>query len=352
MVNSPFFAVNVYNTEDIVARVFVGSTQNGLEAVTSNGMEFVGWLDHVKTDSRVVIKPNFTFPFYKPGVSTSPAAIEAVIRVLARVTQNITMVESDGGANSWKAEDAFEGHDLPRLCGEYGVKAVNLTKGKKEDVTFALRSGDIKISLPSLLLHETDVLITMPVPKIHCMTVASLALKNQWGCLPEAARRFTYHSRFDELIVKLNQLLKPQLVIADCTHMITGNGPMFGDLVRPEMMVVSNNIGAFELAMLEIMGLSKLKIRHIVEAQRQGMVPNSLDGVQFNKDPGPWKKHEFHLERTFQNYIALVGFRSRLITWLGYESPLAGPLHTLLYLVTGGNPLQLAVDRRKQEVQP
>lgn len=322
--------------------------------VTDRLKEAYEWLrldSRIPEGARVLIKPNFTFPFYKPGVTTSVAVIEALVSILGARTDRISIGETDGGAHSWKAEEAFEGHDLPRIAKEYGVSLVNLTKSPREWVELPLRRETIRIELPRILIRETDVFITMPVPKIHSMTKVSLALKNQWGCIPAAEKRFRWHSRFDEMICALNQVLRPRIVVGDCTYMLTGNGPMFGEQIKTDMLVVSDDIGAFELAMLHLMGLEDWRIGHMEEARIRGMMPYSIEKVNFNTDWQPFRSDRFFLKRTIQNWIALAGFESRFVTWFGYESAVAKPLHRLLYAVKG-NPLKEAIMKREQGGNP
>ncbi len=47
--------------------------------------------------SRVFIKPNLTFPTFKPGVITNPACLEQLIIALKDYTDDITVGEADGG---------------------------------------------------------------------------------------------------------------------------------------------------------------------------------------------------------------------------------------------------------------
>ncbi len=46
----------------------------------------------------------------------------------------------------------------------------------------ALRPG-LRVPRPRLLADETDLFISMPVPKVHVNTVLSGAIKNQWGVI-------------------------------------------------------------------------------------------------------------------------------------------------------------------------
>ncbi|MDP2690576.1 MAG: DUF362 domain-containing protein, partial [Deltaproteobacteria bacterium] len=258
-----------------------------------------------------------------------------------------TIGETDGGANAWKAEEAFEGHGLGSIRRAHGIRTMNLTRAERETVEVPVgRWKKVRVELPKILLRETDVFITIPVPKIHCMTKVSLGLKNQWGCIPYSEKRFTFHPHFDEMIWRLNRLFNPKIIVGDCTWMLTGSGPMFGEQIKTDMITVSNDIGSFELGMLHLMGLESWKISHIRAAKRNGMVPASMDEIEFNADWKRYRSDRFFLKRTLQNYIALAGFKSRFITWFGYESFLAQPLHDILYAIKGGDPLKKAVRER------
>lgn len=323
-------------------KVYINKLKNDARDKLQDALIWIGADSLIKPDAHVFIKPNFTFPFFKPGVTTSPEMIDALVSVLKTKTKNIIIGETDGGANSWKAEEAFEGHDVPRICRDHGIKMLNLSKSERKLMIFELNRKEIKIELPRILLEGIDVFITMPVPKIHCMTKVSLGLKNQWGCISSAEKRFRYHPYFDELVCYINKALRVNIVVGDATYMLTGNGPMFGEQIKMDMLVVSNDIGSFELAMLHLMQLESWNIGHIKMAQHMGIVPHSIDEITFNKDWDQFKSNKFFLKRTLQNYIALAGFKSRFITWFGYESVCAEPLHKVLYAIKG-NPLREAM---------
>ena len=88
----------------------------------------------------------------------------------------------------WPAEEAFDGHGIPEMCRRYGARAINLTSYPREKVETEIAGRRRRVELSKLLTRETDVFITMPVPKLHMMTGVSLGFKNQWGCLPDVKR--------------------------------------------------------------------------------------------------------------------------------------------------------------------
>jgi uncharacterized protein (DUF362 family) len=186
-------------------------------------------------------------------VTTSPVVVREPVRILRAITSHIAIVETDGGYGAWKVADAFKGHGIDQLEREFGVKAVNLCDEPREMIHFRSRRQDCELPLPTRLLHHTDVFITMPVPKIHCMTGLTLAYKNQWGCIPDIMR-LRRHYIFNDAIVAINQALKPE-VLGDGTYFLDDNGPMAGTPVPMGLIIAANNAGAFDRYVSELMDI-------------------------------------------------------------------------------------------------
>ena len=52
-------------------------------------LEFTEWKSHVKTDSTVFVKPNFMFPYYKEGVTTSPKLLRNLLEIIKDRADNV-----------------------------------------------------------------------------------------------------------------------------------------------------------------------------------------------------------------------------------------------------------------------
>ena len=61
-----------------IERMIHGRFKNNV----ASALGWLGWERIVAKNATVFIKPNYTYPFYKPGVTTSPELLEAVISVL------------------------------------------------------------------------------------------------------------------------------------------------------------------------------------------------------------------------------------------------------------------------------
>jgi len=295
-------------------------------------LEWLDWERLIPYGSRVFIKPNLTWPTPLPGVTTSPKAMESLAIVLKERTDQIIFGESDGGYHAYDIEEAFEGHQLYALRDKYGVGVVNLTDQPSENVEGIIGGKRVIVNLPSLLLHGIDVFITMPVPKTHVMTKVSLAFKNQWGCIP-SPMRLREHYDFDHKIILINKLLKPRLAIMDGTHFLSGAGPMTGNVIGMNLLIVGDDIGVTSSITCEIMGFSFNSIRHFKVAKREGLFPQNHEEVITNIPISQFMTYQFVMKRALLDWVSLIGFRSKFFTNLFWDSSFGYALHKFLFLV-------------------
>ncbi len=315
-------------------RLSIHKNNGNLELAVRTALQGAGILARITSGTRVALKPNFTYPYYKPGVTTSPEVIRAAVKVIREYSEHITVVETDGGYGAWQAKEAFEGHDLFSMAKDLGIQVVNLCEGERELISFQSGWRRYQVPLPKMLLHDTEVFITMPVPKIHAMTVLSMAYKNQWGCVPDIMR-LRRHYIFDDAIVAINRALKPA-VLSDGTFLLDEHGPMDGKPVRLDYIIAASDAGAFDRYVSELMGVNWRRVRHLRRAVALGDMPAELSAIECNCQPSQMKTHTFHLRRGLRDWIAFTGFKSRFITWLGYESWFGRVvLHWILYAIAG-----------------
>ncbi|MBI2872226.1 MAG: DUF362 domain-containing protein [Chloroflexi bacterium] len=317
----------------MTARVsVVRQGQGPLRERVLEALEWIHWQDAVQPGARVFIKPNLTWHTPMPGVTTSPEVIEALVSILRERTPHITIGESDGGYHAFRAEEAFEKHRLYEMASKYNVQVVSLNRVPAEEVSVAIAGKTVQVLLPTLLVQQTDVFISMPVPKVHAMTRVSLGFKNQWGCIPDTMR-LKNHALFDEKIVAINQLLRPRIVLYDGTYFLDKSGPMTGEPVPMGLLIAASDIGAGDFVCSTIMGVSPKSVEHFRVARRAGMMPAALQDIQLNDPLDQYIVRRFRLQRSPLNYVALLGFGHSWLTTLLYDSPIGTFLHKVLYTI-------------------
>lgn len=311
--------------------VYLGRLSNGkLETQIEAALGWLDWEKIVASGARVAIKPNLTWRRHIPGVTVTPDFLAAFVRVIRSRTPHILIVESDGGYHGYSAEEAFQGHGLYELAKSTGAQLLNLSRAPRERVSGAIDGRSVSLELPSTLLRETDTFITIPVPKIHAMTGVSLGFKNQWGCLPDPMR-LRLHPEFTRAILLINRVLKPRLAVFDGQWFLDKTGPMIGQAIRKDLIVASDDAGAGSLACCRIMGIDPGAVRHLALAQRESMMPPSLDEARCNEACERYFDRPFTLKRSPIQLLALAAFRSRTLNWLGYDSAFADLAHKALY---------------------
>ncbi|HLX37216.1 MAG TPA: DUF362 domain-containing protein [Candidatus Binataceae bacterium] len=315
-------------------KVWISKVGRSFDREVEEALEWLDWRSVVAPDAHVSIKPNLTYPKPREGVTTSLVALEAVIRAIRSRTRNINVVESDAGSDAWTADDAFEGHGIDTMCCRYGARTINLTRCPREKVATEIAGRRVKVQLPRVLTRETEVFITMPVPKLHMMTGVSLGFKNQWGCLPDV-KRLREHSDFARKILAINKIVNPQLAIFDGTWFLDRSGPLEGEPVRKDLLIASRDAGAGSMVCCELMGIEPKSIAHLRLAIAERMMPRHMSAVVLNAAPDQFKGVPFKLHRTWFQWVTLAVFHSRAATIALYDSPLASPAHKLLYFFRG-----------------
>jgi uncharacterized protein (DUF362 family) len=316
-------------------KVYVdNTTTHGLAATLAAALEWIELSKILFPGARVFIKPNFTYPSYKEGITTSPAVIEETVKLFTDFGAKVTLVESNGGNNAWLAEESFASHNLPYLHDKYGVDIINLSNDPREWAETTIGGKQVRVELPSVLLHESDLFVTLPVPKVHVMTRISYAFKNQWGCIP-VVKRFRYHPGFDYNVLAVNKLLRTKIAIYDGTFFLDRTGPMEGDPVPMNLLLAANDPGAGDLACCEIMGFHPGQIKHLRLAQKVGMMPSGLGEVTLNKSLEQFKTHRFTLQRNLKHYVSLIAFNSDLVLRMVANPVIAKPIYKVFYGIFG-----------------
>lgn len=314
--------------------VFLRDLSEGHEPAVAAGLEAVGFFADVPAGGTVFLKPNLTFPEYRPGVMTSPDCLSAVVRTLRSRGYQVLIGEADsGGYNRFSMDAVFEGMGIHRLCEETGAKCVNISFTAPEMLELKVGRRRLRVPVPKLLLDgSVDAFITLPVPKVHLNTRVSMSIKNQWGCIQDPNERLKLHPFFSEVMYELNRRLPRAHSIIDGRFGLTRSGPMLGDPVRLDWVMVSNDLVAADRVCCRLMQIDERRVRHLMHFRRRGWW-SEYEAIGLTTPIEPFIKEKFYLKPKLTDLPGIACFNSSFLAWLGYHSPLAGFAHWLLYLV-------------------
>ncbi len=232
----------------------------------------------------IFLKPNLTYPIAMPGVTTRVEFIEVVTEYFLDKGCRVTIGEGPGGYNGFSMRDAFEAHGITSAVKRLGASLIELC----------------------------------------------LALKNLWGCVADVFR-IRFHPFLDEILAELTRALPLGGAVLDGFYGLDRNGPMVEGVPRRlNWTAASRDCGAHDVTLTKLLGFDPHRISHLRYGMRLGAVPapEGVDVTAIGIDP-----QQFSLTPTLWNRIAKLTWRHSSLTWLAYLSPLAGPLHWLMYLI-------------------
>jgi len=304
----------------------------GYQKAIEISLQEVGFFDQAPAGKPVFLKPNLTFPVYRPGVMTSFDCLKAAVEVLVNRGYSVIIGEADsGGYNRFSMDEVFKGMGIDQLARETGARIVNLSFTEPEWLELRVGLRRLRVPIPRLLLREIGAFISLPVPKIHMNTLVSMSIKNQWGCIQEPSERLKLHPYFAEVMYELNRRLPRAHSIIDGRYGLSGSGPMRGDPVELNWLLASNDLVAADRVCCRLMQIDELKVKYLRHFRRQGWWSEFSD-IRLRPDWEQFRGPRFYLRRKWTDWPGLLCFNSSFLAWLGYRSPVAGLAHRLLYL--------------------
>jgi len=304
-------------------RGWIGPRQSGWAAQVLNFLE----LD-IRPATRVFVKPNFTWKKHLAGITTSPEFLRELVHELAERGAKVTLGESNGGNNLFTAEEAFQEHGVYELERKYGVRVMNLTSAPRRRVRIDSRC-EVEFSAP--LLDEFDLVLSAPVPKVHAMTRASLAIKNLWGCMPDPMR-LRHHWNISEVLCFLVKELPTTAAICDGTHFLNEFGPMDGTAISRGLVIGSNNLVAASVLCCRLMNIDPGEVPILRCAIGKQLGPSQWQEVLLNCPIEPFLSPvNYEAKPNAITYVTKAAFHSQALTKFLYDSPSGRILHQCLY---------------------
>lgn len=306
-------------------KVYLSKVKYDIHEKILEGLNWIDWREIIKSDSTVLVKPNFVWPEHLPGVTTTPEFLNKLLNILRDRCGHVIVGESNG--QKFNVEKAFKNHKMYEICKNNGVELCNFSKMPSRFVEKEVGRKKVKIELPNIILDDIDVFITVPVLKTHVFTTVSISLKNQWGCIPDSMRLF-YHPILNHGIVAINNIIKPRISIVDGIHALNGNGPILGDPVKLNTIIVTNDIVAADSIGALIMGFSPQKIKHIKMAEKEGMGFINIEKIDL-KGNLP-KSAQFKVKLKLMDILGYISSSNNYIVKITYDSPLTPIIYKII----------------------
>lgn len=220
-------------------------------------VELIGGLN-IKEGSKVLIKPNLLRPSHpNRGVTTHPAVVKAIIRLLKEKDCKIFVGDSPGFHD---AKITAKVAGILDVCKEENVPFVDFEDKKSYLVKDALL---IKRFDFAKILDEVDYVINVPKLKTHVQMGITFAVKNTFGFISGLNKsklhlKLADKEKFATMLVDVHNFVNPCINIIDGVIGMEGDGPGAGDLKKAGIIAASYDALALDIVMCEAVGFNPL----------------------------------------------------------------------------------------------
>ena len=294
--------------------------RSALEAVLAP----LGGLHWVKPGMCVAIKANLITAIRPENAATThPALLGALTRLLLERGARVVIGDSPGGVfNRVYVERVYEVCGL-RALEDLGA-ALNRDFRQREQ---AFPQGKVLKSFTvTSWLDEADAVINFCKLKVHAMMAMTAATKNLFGIVPGAVKaeyhyRFPRYEDFADMLVDLNEYLKPRLNICDAVVAMEGNGPTQGTPKALGAILASESPYALDLAAAWLLDLKKEDVPYLEAAYRRGLIPAEAGLLTVDGDPVNLTPLEFRILRLLMSHPGQVFSPKEIYQQVWGEAP-------------------------------
>lgn len=211
-------------------------------AITRAAIDALGGMSRfVKRGNDVIIKPNICNASFSPeyAATTNPDVVAALV----------TMCLESGAARVRVMDEPFGGTALAAYKKSGIRDAVERAGGQMEilapakfvDVNFP-NGRDIKKWKVYQDILKADVVINVPIAKVHDLAKLTLSMKGLMGIV---ADRGSIHNGINQRLADLATVIRPTLNVIDAVRVLTNHGPTswnLKDVVLANTVIATHDI--------------------------------------------------------------------------------------------------------------
>jgi uncharacterized protein (DUF362 family) len=257
-------------------------TDGGPAAMTRKAMELLGGMKKfVSKSDVVVVKPNIGWDRSpEQAANTNPEVVAEVIKMCLEAGAKKVRV-FDRSCNT--ATRCYEHSGIQQAASEAGAEVSYVVDAGFSN--FKLPEAEVLKSWPLYKpALEADVLIDVPIAKVHGATYLTMGIKNLMGIM--GGDRGKVHWSIDDKLADLANFVRPHLTILDAYRILIRNGPQGGSLKDVELkktIVAGPQIATVDAYGATLFGIKPQGLAHVVKSSEFGLGEIDLDKVNIKK---------------------------------------------------------------------
>jgi len=276
-------------------------------------LEPVGGLDWVRPGMRIGVKLNLvTLMRPEQAATTHPVLAAELSRMLIARGAEVTLGDSPGGPwNSAYVSGVYAAAGL-RLAEEAGARLNRDFRTREASFPQGVKARRFPYTA---WLDDCDAVIDFCKLKTHGLTAMSGAVKNLFGVIPGTSKpefHYLYPAigDFSNMLVDLNEFVRPRLTLVDAVTCMEGNGPTQGTPRHLGALAAARTPYAADLLCAELIGLSG-RVETVKAAAERGLCPARVEDLAVSGDWRAFAVEDFETLPardviTFETHSALI----------------------------------------------
>jgi len=282
---------NPFVSADSAPEVFVSSGMGAYD----NTRKALSNIDlTVARGKRVLLKPN-AGRNEKPdtGINAHPQVVAAAIDAFKEAGAEVIVGESP--ITGVKSLEALETSGIAQVTRDRDCPLLDMDVGRYIPLSVpdgrAIKSLKLCPNLP-----QFDIIVSIPVMKMHMHTAVTLSVKNMKGCLWRRSKVDLHmlapladsdDKPLNIAIADMASVIRPHLAIIDGTVAMEGLGPAAGTVKKLDAVVVGADGFAADAVACELMGIPAVDVPHLRIGADRGY--GVIDLNRINISPANWR---------------------------------------------------------------
>ncbi|NLD99900.1 MAG: DUF362 domain-containing protein [Fibrobacter sp.] len=244
---------------------------------------------------RVLLKPNIgRVATPDSGVVTNPQVVAAAIDFF-RNSGAAHCAVGESPITGVNIMEAFELSGIAEVCRNRNCPIIDMDSRLPVEMSLPNAVALEKISVCADVF-DFDIIVSIPVMKIHMHTGVTLSIKNMKGCLWSRSKVQLHmlppvplcdDKSLNVAIADMASVLYPHLSIIDGTVGMEGLGPSAGSAKEFGVIVVSTDAMAADTVACELMGVTPSSVPHLRILSERGF--GSTDVQKYRITPDSWR---------------------------------------------------------------
>lgn len=244
----------------------------------------------VKKGDRVLVKPNIAFNRRPEQAATvHPEVVKTLVQLCYQAGAGRVIVE-DHTCHNWRM--TYKTSGIEKAAREAGAIVRDASQRRLYQEVDIPRGKVLKRCLVLRDVLDADVVINVPIAKVHGSAKVTLSMKNLMGIIWD--RGYFHRTNLHQCIADLSTRIRPALTLLDATRILTTRGPSGpGKVVELRKVVAGVDPVAVDAYGTALLGFKGRDIPHILLAHQMGVGEVDLGKVSIKKvDARSWSLWE------------------------------------------------------------